>query len=189
MVGQPCPIPVIEAKKALKSTAPGDTVSVTVDNEIAVQNLKKMADGLGHEFTSATNPDGHFVTTITVREECRLMDDPVNSGLVVAVGRDEMGGGSEELGRNLMKSFIYSLTELDQPPEHLLFFNGGVKLAVEDAATLDDLRALAGKGVIINSCGACLNYYGLTEKLAVGSVTNMYAIAGTMAQAKKLINL
>lgn len=189
MVGQPCPIPVIEAKKALRAVAPGATVSVLVDNDAARQNLEKMAAGLGHDFAYELNADGHILTAITVREGCRLMDGGGRSGLVAAIGRDEMGGGSEELGRSLMKSFIYSLTELDQPPERLLFFNGGVRLTAEGSAALDDLRALAQKGTVIDSCGACLNYYGLTEKLAVGGVTNMFSIADAMARAPKLINL
>jgi peroxiredoxin family protein len=62
-------------------------------------------------------------------------------------------------------------------------------LACEGAATLEDLRAMEAKGVSIQACGACLNYYELTEKLAVGSVTNMDAIATTMAEASKLVNL
>ena len=37
------------------------------------------------------------------------------------------------------------------------------------------------------TCGTCLNYYGLTDKLAVGSVTNMYSIVETMANATKII--
>ncbi|MDR1607153.1 MAG: sulfurtransferase TusA family protein, partial [Deltaproteobacteria bacterium] len=48
MLGQPCPLPVINAKKALRETTEGQTISVLVDNDIAVQNLSKMAKGLGH---------------------------------------------------------------------------------------------------------------------------------------------
>ena len=189
MTGKPCPIPVIEAKKALRTAVAGDSVAVLVDNDIARQNLQKMAEGLGYAFAFETAEGGNILATITVREECRLMTGEDHAGLVVAIGREVMGGGSDELGRTLMKSFIYSLTELDTPPEHLLFFNSGVSLTTEGSTALDDLTALSDKGVIINSCGACLNYFGLTEKVKVGGVTNMYAIAGTMAQAKKLINM
>ena len=41
--GKQCPLPVIEAKKALEASAPEEKVEVVVDNEIAVQNLSKMA--------------------------------------------------------------------------------------------------------------------------------------------------
>ncbi|UQZ88404.1 sulfurtransferase-like selenium metabolism protein YedF [Deltaproteobacteria bacterium Smac51] len=188
MVGKPCPIPVIEAKKAIKAAVPGESVSILVDNDISRQNLEKMATGLGHAFEYKKTEDNNILATITLEAECRIISDD-ETGLVVVIGRDEMGGGSQELGKTLMKSFIFSLTELDYPPEHLLFFNGGVHLTTEGSNALDDLAALAEKGTLISSCGACLNYYGLTEKLKIGNVTNMYAIAGTMAQAKKLINM
>ena len=188
MLGKPCPIPVIEAKKALRTAAPGETVSVLVDNDIARQNLQKLAQGMGHAFSHENREQGVFAAVITVADGCALMDAD-GGGLVVAIGHDVMGGPSDERGKSLMKGFIYSLTELDTPPEHLLFFNGGIHLTTEGASTLDDLAALAAKGTVISSCGACLNYYGLTEKLAVGGVTNMYAIVSTMSDAKKLINL
>jgi len=189
MLGKPCPMPVIEAKKALRSATAGDVVSVLVDNDIARQNLEKMAHGLGHAFKHESRDDGNILVSIEAGEACRIADGPEEGGLVVAIGREAMGGGSEELGRNLMKSFIYSLTELDSAPEHILFFNGGVKLSTEGSAALDDLGVLLAKGTVISSCGACLNYYDLTEKLKVGGITNMYAIMSAMAGAKKLINL
>ena len=42
-VGKQCPMPVILAKKALEETPEGGTVTVIVDNDIAVQNLSKLA--------------------------------------------------------------------------------------------------------------------------------------------------
>lgn len=188
MTGKPCPIPVIETKKALKTLSPGETVSVLVDNDIARQNLQKMAAGLGHGFKFKDHDGGNILTEIKTLKSRRAIETD-KAGLVVAVGRDRMGGGSDELGKILMKSFIFSLTEQATPPEHILFYNSGVLLSTEGATTLDDLGALAGKGSQISSCGACLNYFALTDKLAVGQVTNMYAIASTMAQAGRLINL
>ncbi|MFQ9444784.1 MAG: hypothetical protein ACLR01_08515 [Vescimonas sp.] len=46
---------------------------------------------------------------------------------------------------------------------------------------------MEAQGVEIRTCGTCLNYYGLTDKLAVGSVTNMYDIVETMTSAGKVI--
>lgn len=188
MTGKPCPIPVIEAKKALAGAAPGDTVAVLVDNDIARQNLQKMAEGMGHGFRHEQTADGGILAAIVLNAACRPADDG-EGGLVVAIGRDAMGHGDDELGRNLMKAFIFSLTELDAPPEHLLFFNGGARLTCAGSAALDDLAALEKKGTVVNTCGACLNFYGIAETLKIGGVTNMFAIAGTMAQGKRLINL
>lgn len=190
MRGKPCPIPVIEAKKILAAAAPGTDVAVLVDNDVARQNLQKLADGQGHGFRHETTPEGHILATIAVREAAHPAGGAdAGTGLVVAIGADGMGRGSDELGAMLMKSFIYSLTELDIPPEHLLFYNGGVHLTCGGSAALDDLRALAAKGVRVDSCGACLNYYGKTEKVGVGGITNMFAILSAMARAKRLINL
>lgn len=38
--GKQCPLPVIEAKKALEASAPGEKVEVVVDNEICSPELK-----------------------------------------------------------------------------------------------------------------------------------------------------
>ena len=102
---------------------------------------------------------------------------------VVAIGSDTMGRGSEELGHALLKSFLYALAQLETPPRTMLFFNGGAKWTVED------LRELESRGTEILTCGTCLDYYGLKEKLAVGSVTNMYRIAEILTQADRLVNL
>ena len=86
-----------------------------------------------------------------------------------------------------MKGFVYALTQLDEAPATVLLYNGGAKLSCEGADTVEDLKVLAQNGTEILTCGTCLNHYGLADKLAVGSVTNMYAIAETMANAGKVI--
>ena len=187
MSGKSCPVPVIETKKMLKDAAPGSEWQVLVDNDVARQNLQRMAAKLGCSFAFEAQEGGRFLIRLKTPETSLVAES--TEGLVVAVGKAKMGEGDEQLGGMLMKSFLYSLTELDQPPESLLFYNGGVHLTTEGAATLDDLHKLEEKGTMIASCGACLDFYGLKEKLAVGSVTNMYAIASSMASAAHLINL
>lgn len=190
MVGKPCPIPVIEAKKALRKVKAGQSVVLLVDNAIAGQNLEKMALGQGHQFRSELTEAEYFLVTITAGQSGSVAATGEESGdLVVAISRDSLGEGHVDLSRTLMKAFINSLTELDYPPQYLLFFNGGAFLTTEGSTVLEDLEKLVERGTIITTCGACLNFYKLTEKLKVGSVTNMYAIAGTMAQAGRLINL
>lgn len=187
VTGKPCPVPVIEAKRALAKMAIGDSLSVLVDNDISRQNLQKMSRGLGYDSAYESRDDGNILVTVTVTEGRAEQAD--GAGLMVAIGHDYMGGASEELGRALMKSFIYSLTELETPPEHVLFFNGGVFLTTEGSAVLDDLKTLADKGSQITSCGLCLNYYQRSDKLLIGQVTNMYAGTLAMAHAKRLINI
>jgi selenium metabolism protein YedF len=186
MKGKPCPIPVVEAKKALRGLTVGQTLTVLVDNDIAVQNLQKMADGMGYGTAYEQLGDVEYSVAICVAAASKNEAGP---GFVVAIGRNRMGAGSDALGEMLMKSYIYSLSAMNPPPSHILFFNGGAYLSCEGAATLNDLQALQEKGVDIQTCGACLNYYGLKDKLRVGGITNMDYIATTMAGANRLINL
>ena len=87
-----------------------------------------------------------------------------------------MGKGSEELGKILMKSFVYTLTEATPYPSTLVFFNSGVYLTCEGSEVLEDLRKLEAEGVEIISCGTCLDYYEIKDKLKVGEISNMYTI-------------
>jgi selenium metabolism protein YedF len=184
--GKPCPIPVIEAKRALRKAAAGEQVRVLVDNDISRQNLEKMAQGMGLPCSHEQQADGAVLVTITAAAAAA---SGAGGGLVVAVGQNTMGAGNDELGAILIKGFIYSLTELDTPPETMLFFNSGVKLTTEGSTVIADLKTLEAKGTIVSSCGTCLDFYQLKEKLAVGNITNMYAIAGAMGEAGRLINL
>jgi selenium metabolism protein YedF len=191
-LGKPCPIPVIEAKKALRNAAPGEAVHILVDNDTSRQNLEKMARGLGYTSAFQVQEDGNILVSISTKGDPAAGSVPAGvppGGLVVAIGQNTMGAGDEELGALLIKAFIYSLTGLDRPPETLLFFNSGVRLSTEGSNVIGDLKTLEEKGTIIASCGTCLDFYHLKDKLAVGSVTNMYAIASAMADAARLINL
>ncbi|MEL1133711.1 sulfurtransferase-like selenium metabolism protein YedF [Desulfitobacterium sp. THU1] len=191
-LGQVCPIPVIRTKKAIEGLGEeGGVVAVLVDNDIARQNLQKMASGMGLQSEYTQKENGVIEVTIVVGEGCVLENDQTaeDSGLVIAIGRDTMGEGSEELGRILLKSFIFSLRELTPPPTHLLFFNSGAQLTSSDSNSLEDLKAMADQGTSIQTCGTCTNYYGISDKLGVGEIANMYGIVTIMAGAKRLINI
>lgn len=186
--GKPCPIPVIETKKAIRELeSSGGLLEVTVDNELAVENIKKMSDSLNIEIVDYKVKQNNRTICLNISTKERNKEFNTN-GLVIGFGNNQMGSGSEELGRILLKSYIHSLTELDSNPAQLFFFNGGAKLTNQESNTLDDLNCLLGKGTKISTCGACLDFYGLKETLAVGEVTNMYTICETMANAEKVIN-
>jgi len=118
-------------------------------------------------------------------EECA--PDSRKKGLVAVLSSDQMGTGSEELGRILMKGFVYALTQLEELPETILLYNGGARLSTQGSSSLEDLKTLEAQGVEILTCGTCLNFYELTEKLSVGTVTNMYEITEKMAGARLVI--
>ena len=98
----------------------------------------------------------------------------------ILIVSETLGRGEEELGRLLMKNFIYSLARDPQPPAAVMLANGGVRLACEGSESLDDLQLLAEAGVPVKSCGTCLDYYGLTGSLAVGEVGTMPAMVAAV---------
>lgn len=195
-IGEQCPIPVVKATRALREMTEPGTLEVHVDNEIAVQNLTRMA--AGHHLAARAEKRGEkaFVVIMEVAapvggspaEEPEMACIPDQRGdLVVAVDTDAMGRGSDELGRTLMKGFLFAVSQLPQLPKTMLFYNGGARLTVEGSDSLEDLKNMEAQGVEILTCGTCLNFYGLTEKLAVGSVTNMYSIVEKLAGAGKVV--
>lgn len=190
-LGKPCPIPVIEVKKALHEIGlTGGIIEIQVDNDVAVKNIEKMANGLGLKIRSHQVDDENYEVQIQVPKNFRNTNKKEdNSELVIAFSRKTMGEGDPTLGEMLLKSYIYSLTESDIVPEQLLFFNNGAFLTNQGSTVLKDLKKLEEKGTQISTCGACLDFYQIKETLAIGEITNMFGITETMAHAKKVINL
>ena len=284
--GKPCPQPVILAIRALDALQAGETLQVQVDNEAAVENLKRMAlkkgaaadvkadgscwiveivpagapaaqsgaglsgavatggaqsgaglsgavatggaqSGAGLSGAVATGGaqrgaalsgavatggaqsgaalsgavatggaksgaalSGGAQSSLSAEEQAQqICAVPARGPVVVAIGSAEMGNGDPKLGKILMKSFLYSLTQLDALPQTVLFFNGGVRMTTEGSESIEDLKALEAQGVEILSCGTCLDFYGLKDKLRVGGITNMYVIAQTMAEAGNVVKI
>ena len=105
----------------------------------------------------------------------------------VAAARSACASGDDVLGKKLLKSFVFSLTQLPRLPKTILLYNGGAHLSCEGSDSLEDLKNLADDGVEILTCGTCLDFYGITDKFAVGEVTNMYVIAEKLAGASVVV--
>lgn len=101
---------------------------------------------------------------------------------VLLLTKDYLGEGSEELGRNLMKSFLYVLTEADVKPKAIYCINSAVNMLVTGSDHLDNLTGLEAAGVTIAGCGICLDFYGVKDKVQVGTITNLYAITESLLQ-------
>ena len=191
-IGNACPIPVIKTKKALSELGGAGTVKVYVDNETAVQNVTKMAQSAGGNVTCEKEEEKKYVLTIEM-EKAPVFDDettgegPKAGPTVVAVSSDKMGEGNDELGHVLIKSFIFAISQLEKLPKTMIFYNGGAQLTCEGSPCLEDLKNLESEGVEILTCGTCLDYYNLKEKLAVGSVSNMYTIVEKLNGAGNII--
>lgn len=195
-LGDACPIPVVKTIKALAALGGAGTVETLVDNEVAVENLKRLAadKGCGVSVEKAAQKEWHVTFDVPegISVDAGEADDaqclvPAKKNLVIQVSSDAMGAGSDELGRNLMKAFIYAVTQQDELPASMLFYNGGAHLTCEGSPALDDLKALAEQGVEILTCGTCLNHFGIADSLAVGDVTNMYVICQKLEQASHIV--
>lgn len=183
-IGEVCPKPVIMTKKALKEIENG-IVEVSVDNETSKENVEKMAREMGHIFETKQE-DNIFVITIT--KEGEKKETSINEeNIVIAIGSDKMGEGEEELGKILIKGFVYALTEAETLPKTVLLYNKGVLLASTFEDTIKDLKILEERGVEILSCGTCANFYHVQDKIKVGTLTNMYTILEKQMKATKVI--
>ncbi len=190
--GQACPKPVIMTKKSLDNLEEG-VIRCIVDNEVAKENLIKLAKSQGYEYEVQKTSDNEFYVTIkkgkVKEEESELCIPNTFKDMTIVFGSDKMGKGSDELGKLLMKGFIYTLTESVPYPSALVFLNSGVRLTTEDSETLDDIKKLEIQGVKILSCGTCLDFYGLADKLKVGEVSNMYTILEELKNANNTLTL
>lgn len=213
-VGEQCPVPVVRADRAIKEMEIGDILEVRVDNETAVQNLSRLASGKGLRYSVEKMGEALFAVRMAAEEVAPAITgemeaeregevetagvaitsggaikagDAIAAGQVAVIGSDCMGQGDEELGRILMKGFIYALSQQDKLPETILFYNSGARIPVRGSVSLEDLQGMEELGVEILTCGTCLDYYGLTDSLAAGTVTNMYTIVEKLGHAGKVI--
>ena len=198
-LGDACPIPVVKTKNAIRELGGSGVVEVSVDNEIAVQNLNKMAKQKNYEFSYEKKSDTEYIVTVGINSDSKTDTNTVSkiSGTqkdeislketVVVIDSDKMGDGDEEFSKTLLKGFIYALSSQDIPPAKIIFYNTGVKMTTEGSESIEDLKVLTNAGAKIYSCGACLNNYGLSEKLLIGEVTNMYDIAGYLLNADLVV--
>ena len=194
--GMACPLPVVNAKKAAEALKAGDVLTVLVDNEIAVQNLTRFAEHKGFNVSAEKKADKEYALIMQIakvasepaqKEEVSCVMDSRRKGMLVVLSGNVMGTGDPKLGTSLMKAFVFALTKQDQLPDTILCYNTGAYLTCEGADTLEDLKLLESEGVTILTCGTCLDFYGLKEKLAVGGATNMYDIVERMENAAQII--
>lgn len=193
--GLACPKPLMMAKAKIDEGA--RELAVHVDNETAVKNVSRLAEKYGLNVAVETIEGGWSVNFSEGEGACAAepasaipVCTPVGCGYAVFIGKDHVGEGDPQLGYNLMKMAIYTLSESDDVPASVLFMNGGVKLVTgEEQQIIDSVNKLIEKGTEVLVCGTCLDFYGLKDQLKVGEVSNMYDILGRMQEAAKTITL
>jgi selenium metabolism protein YedF len=183
--GLACPQPVVNTLKALEDN---DTIITIVDNMTAVENLRRMASNMNCTISEDKKPDGMYLTIAKLPAGADRTESTSNQDVicksprprVLVISQDVMGRGDDALGRILIRSFFHTLAETPPAPETIVFFNTGVRLVVEGSEVLEDILALEKSGTIILSCGTCLDYFKVKDRLKTGSITNMYEIKEIM---------
>jgi selenium metabolism protein YedF len=182
-----CPAPVITVKRALEEES---EIQVLLDDGAPRENVTRFARNRGYlvreqqEGSSwllsiSGDPGKPLPLTIPSSKESRL----------ILLTSDRLGDGPEELGRLLMKNFIHTLLETSELPTRMLFLNTAVFLTCEGSDVLEALEKLHGMGVEIFSCGLCLDFFKLREKLCAGSITNMLVTVESLLTAGQVIKL
>lgn len=193
--GKLCPVPLIMTKKALMEPDPANGFLVLIDNETSVKNVTRFLQDNGMKvhtelkdavFHLFVNKPERIPENVQVEEYCQV-ETPVKSNLVVAIQRNRLGDGAEELGSILMKAFVNTLPEISVSPKTVVFLNSGIYLALRDSQVIDSLKKLEERKVEILVCGTCLDYYGQKQNLGVGKVSNMYDILERLTQASSVI--
>lgn len=192
-----CPQPLILTKNALE--AGQNEITVLVDNDTAKQNVLKYCNKMGHKSeVSEQNGDISIKITKTSSEACEICEVSEETETVSKTGKEVkgyligtnvLGSGSEDLGKLLMKGFIYTMTQIKPYPDFIVFLNSGVKLSSEGSDSIEDLKQLLQAGTRIVSCGTCLDFYQLKEKLMVGEITNMYDIVETISASDNVVSI
>jgi len=187
--GLACPQPVVTTKQALDQLKESELL-IIVDNPSSSENVERFARSQGCSVEVEKKGQDFYVRIQKVNsegEEKITQEEGKVKKVVVYINSDLLGVGDEALGSFLMKAFLKTLLDLEKKPDRLILINGGVRLASEGSQVIDTLRTLSEKGVKIVSCGTCLDFYKLREKMSVGTISNMYDIIQSMVEADRLI--
>lgn len=182
-----CPAPVIEVKKALESQG---EICVLLDDGAPRENVTRFAGNRGFMVQEEQDGDG-WLLTITAGNSASVNSNqafkPV--GVVLLITSDCLGNGPDELGGLLMKNMIHSLLEAGDLPQKMIFMNSGVRLTTEGSDVIEALNKLSGMGVEVLSCGLCLDFFGIKDKLMSGKTTNMLTTVETFFSGEMVIRL
>jgi selenium metabolism protein YedF len=194
--GELCPKPLIMAKKAINDEKIVNEFILLIDNETSKENVERFLKDNKVVFETVKKND-HFSILISktgeklskeVDEYCDMPKEKrPSSDHVVCIKSDKMGIGDDDLGAILIKGFINTLKEVSPLPSKMVFYNSGVKLAVEDSSLADSIRELRDSGVEIMICGTCADFFKVKEKIKTGTISNMYSILETLTSAGKII--
>lgn len=179
--GLPCPKPVLEVKKAIESSGKNEFEVITNSME-SKENILRFLTSQNINVL-VTNQAGDYVLSFRVEGPANLkeVDEAsyvcnVSERKGMIISKIKLGDGDDTLGKILIRSFIQTLMDVEPLPSKIFFVNSGIFLTLEDSPVLEELKKITEKGVKIYSCGTCLDFYKVKDKLAVGEVGNMFLL-------------
>ena len=182
-----CPQPVIEVRKAMLAD-PALPLEVLLADEAALQNVSRLAENSGYRIEEQDDEGfSRLVLTPSNQTESQTVNAIAGGPTVLFCASDRMGDGDPELGQVLIKNFLITLLDTVEIPDKIYFVNAGVKLTSTNSETVEVLEKLACRGIDIASCGLCLEFYNLKDRLKVGRITNMLEIAEAQLSAGRII--
>jgi selenium metabolism protein YedF len=196
--GMVCPQPLVETRRAIKVSNPGEALSVVVDNSTSLKNILRFLEDNGVECVVKQEAESISITfnvplqmaqpAKRAEEYCDVSPKPdVNSGYIVLLNSATMGKGNDDLGKILMKGFLSTLLELNTTPTEIICYNSAVTLARKSSDSAATLQQISERGVKITLCGTCVDFYNLRDDLAVGQISNMLYIAERLSSGVRVI--
>lgn len=196
--GMNCPAPVLHVRDVLEKEAPA-AITVHVDNEAARQNVSRFLEHQNYQVSSemqggecrviGTKGEGWDTPETTTQAPVAKKQRGGEKKIMVLVTSEHMGHGDDGLGDMLMFNFLKTLKEMGPDLCRVTFVNSGVNFTAEGSEAVPILQELAGEGVQISACGACLAYFHLLDKIQVGAVTNMLEIVTGMKDADSVVTI
>ena len=189
--GLACPQPVVMTKNALSEIEKGMVV-VTVDNEVARENVKRMAESAGCSVSIEDQGDNIYSLNITKigSEEVPLepvTEQKLNHEPLVYLFDSDFIGTNRDLGKVLVNGFLNTIPSLPKRKSSIVLISNGVKLATSGSYVLDTLKQLEQTGVTILICGTCLDFFKIREKVAAGTISNALEIMEALTTAAKVV--
>ena len=175
-MGKLCPEPVIMTKAEIEKGAA--EIEVSVDNDIAVSNVTRLLQGKGYT-VELERISGTQERRLTAKKSAAgevTPSKPRDELLAILVAHDVLGGNDKELGEVLMKAFLGCISKLSRRPAVMAFMNEGVKLVLPESSACEYIRELEKAGTKILVCGTCTTHFNITDKVAVGTISNMFEI-------------
>jgi selenium metabolism protein YedF len=168
-------------------------LEVRVDNAVAASNVTRFLEGQGFEVHRTGEAPRIAVSAHRTGEATAGAAIPVCSAGALPASGDwglllltrTLGTESLELGEALMKAFLGVTAKRDPAPKILALMNGAVLMALPEASESETLREILARGTEILVCGTCTKQFGVTERVCVGRISNMFEIVEAVFDTPK----